>query len=261
MEETNRLSLVLAKVNRAQSLLGELRSEVSNYEKSHPCQIGARKAEPDGGVEYFLESIQPIPDNIVCITGDIIQNLRHSLDHLVHQLFLANNGDIDDSYRKREFPIVDRNKNYPQFNTKVAGLSDEVKTALGEVEAFEGGKGYKLWQLNTLSNTHKHRTLLTVASNYSSFDIAASAQEHFKNTKFSALLPNVFIKASLASKPIQPGDALLIDRTRNDPISQPFRFIIVLNDPVIDPEPLDKTLEGFAAVVSDTILSFEPYLV
>src|SRR6202030_4034556 len=93
------------KVERAKKHISELDASLASFKSSKPYKIGSLyNPQTPQLLHYYLESLAAVPADISLICGDIIQNLRSALDHLVCQLIIPGGNEpcIDSG-----FPIFD----------------------------------------------------------------------------------------------------------------------------------------------------------
>ena len=89
-----RLAKVRVKIERAKKHLHELQDKVNELLGHPACVIKTKRDSQTGELLYYVAGVRPIPDEIPAIIGDVTNNLRSSLDHLVYQLYLVNSGDV-----------------------------------------------------------------------------------------------------------------------------------------------------------------------
>ena len=95
--------------------------------------------------------------------GEVLYNLRSSLDHLVYQLVRAN-GEIPG--RHNEFPITTDNQSWQQTKgTSLNGVSKRHEAMIGYLQPHTGGLSLpfdvsNLRTLKDLGNIEKHRHLI-----------------------------------------------------------------------------------------------------
>jgi hypothetical protein len=99
------LSGVWAKVGRAEELLQTIDHEVGVFLNQYRNPVIVQR-DPDQLVDRFIWNIpDPPPDHIALLIGDVLHNLRSSLDHIVWALSVLNQPTIPKRYRRtRQFP-------------------------------------------------------------------------------------------------------------------------------------------------------------
>lgn len=167
------LTGVFSKLDRADDHLQVIDQLVDDYLRSKPPPVsGTFEARGDGGafvLNWDDVHIAPLPAKLAVVVGDWAHNVRSALDHLAWQLVLANGGTPLAGARGTQFPILVPSEGDPPWNPDarkpaiVGGIDDE---ALQIVEAVQPNQwpvwfDHPLRALHYLSNTDKHRTLLT----------------------------------------------------------------------------------------------------
>jgi hypothetical protein len=145
------------------------------------------------------------------LVGDIVHNLRSSLDHLVHQLVIANGKEPASS---NQFPICDTESGYDREVTqkkRLIGVATHDAARVRETQPFVRAGRYRgtappriqpLAQLRDLSNRDKHRLLLPVRLLAREFRFAVDAEDA------------EYVETWTADDPIGHGDVLLTMRVR-----------------------------------------------
>lgn len=159
MKATPTLQGCFGKLARAEKLVNELRQQNLNFFKKADFQSEIVRNPETGRQQLIATKVQVPPVSHSLIVGDILYNLRSCLDHLVHQLIVANTG-AQPTYPTYEFPIFVTER---QFNKNVNRLLRDV--GLDGVErikqvqpfTFERPKDTSLYNLNELGLLDKHR--------------------------------------------------------------------------------------------------------
>lgn len=163
------------KFDRAQEHLRDLKDEVIRYTDRHPYM--AERIPPtkqDNGIWSYALRVTEQPDpRIAILAGDVVHNLRTSLDHL----YVALTGD-----KKREFPIYDKDpwerdangrlfpnrlKDRKRFTATIARAKPRAKTIIKELQPYRAGNLWHSHALSTirrLDNADKHRNLIATAT-------------------------------------------------------------------------------------------------
>ncbi|MCB9964748.1 MAG: hypothetical protein H6855_01515 [Rhodospirillales bacterium] len=89
--------------------------------------------------------------------GNILNNLKGTLDHLVWELIEIDNGITDDTLY---FPIGRDQEQYDKKCDKIDTPSTNIKDFLKKFELFPNGKGEIICEINKLLNYDKHRNHL-----------------------------------------------------------------------------------------------------
>ncbi len=113
--------------------------------------------EPVGNPVEFYELRASV------IVGEIVHNLRASLDYLVYALAEADSGSVQAG---TQFPIADTPQLFTaRRNSFLKGISDENVAVIRKYQPYNGCDWTR--QLRDLSNTDKHRELVKVSANLS----------------------------------------------------------------------------------------------
>jgi len=75
------------KLQRAKRHYAELETALSSFFATRPYKINTRRND-EGKLVYFLGEVRDVPVEVSLIIGDVIQNLRSALDHLVYDLWI-----------------------------------------------------------------------------------------------------------------------------------------------------------------------------
>jgi hypothetical protein len=154
---------IYSKVNRANRHIEELHRSIRRFIDTSPYKIG-RKLDPrTGEAVYYLTEAPAVPDEMALIAGDVLQNLRSTLDHLAWALVETNGGKPTPGVTG--FPIMEREplttKEKASFDRKIEGMGQEAKDVIRRLRPYKGGDD-DLWLLHRLNNIDKHRTIFTV---------------------------------------------------------------------------------------------------
>jgi hypothetical protein len=157
-----------AKLARAKEHLDSLTAEVSGYEEHvhTETRIDFERSQ----VIVQITQLPDLPHRWSTIVGDILHNVRSTLDHLAFQLVGLDTGEY---WRNTQFPIVDRPDEYrgsSRFQGTMERLSPEHRALVEWCQGYSRGWDYfshpensPLGLLRALSNTDKHRLVLGTA--------------------------------------------------------------------------------------------------
>ncbi len=141
---------------------------ISAYHASEPIVIVPEPyPKPDSNLDWMVARVKgdpkPLPADLPIIIGDVVHNLRSSLDHLAWQAVGAGT-------QTTAFPIW-RGDGQPtpkqlkdHVKEKLKGSLHTVIDAVIALEPYSGGKGDLLWKLHQLDIYDKHRLLIPVVS-------------------------------------------------------------------------------------------------
>jgi hypothetical protein len=159
------------KFDRAQEHLRDLKDEIGRYTDSHPY-VAERipPSKKDQGIwQYVLRVTEQPNPRIAILTGDVVHNLRTSLDHL----YVALTGD-----KGRDFPIYDKDpwergadgrllpnrlEDRERFMASIKRAKPRAKTIIKELQPYRVGPKWYNHSLSTirrLDNADKHRNLI-----------------------------------------------------------------------------------------------------
>ena len=153
------------KVGRAKEHFDALRREVTAFDGREPYERWLEYEDYTDEVrEYTVFAVveEEPPSRLGVIAGDVIQNLRSALDHLVWAYTGPGLRGTDTG-----FPIVARPRNFEASAAKrIPGVSEAVRALIERSQPYHWGsarRDHPLFILKNLSNIDKHRTLLPVA--------------------------------------------------------------------------------------------------
>jgi hypothetical protein len=144
--------------------LNAVRDVTRLYEQTHAyelrVQLKRRSAEQ---ILYrcFARQVKPIPSDLPLLIGDAVQNMRHSLDHLVYTAARGRG--------KTQFPIFDDPCDFQVMGRRqISTVPKPIRTIIEEVQPYKTivkrPHTDSLAVLSDLSNHDKHRDIATLAS-------------------------------------------------------------------------------------------------
>lgn len=184
MGENASLDGPLAKLDRARLHLKTLNREIGAFKRSNSAEFIREDDFEAQEIVLRLKVLrEPKNPKWGLVAGDLVHNLRSSLDHLVWQLVLLHGGK---PRRHNQFPVIRVEKDYwePQGDHSesvrdrmLAGIPDEHRAAIDGVQPYLAGDqsgSTTLALLSQLSNADKHRLIhaafvLTAAPTEDSF--------------------------------------------------------------------------------------------
>jgi hypothetical protein len=211
---------------------------------------------------YYIVSVPDVPLEVTLIVGDVLQNLRSSLDHLACHLIRKGNGTVT---TQSGFPIAsDATKYLPSFfDRKIAGMWQEAKDAIHAIKPYKGGND-TLWRIHELNKIDKHRLLLTACSTHVGRSSTPSErlrmQKIFTDSHPGLRAPN--LRGHLMSIPIRiplkAGDILCT--VPHSELEQNMKFLIdvAFNEPqIIECKPIIPALYDMSEVVLNITIGFD----
>ena len=216
-----------AKVRRAEQHIKEITDDMDKRCTEVKQSIVREVCEDSSKQIWTYRGETPnIPIEWSVILGEILYNLRSSLDHLVWQLVLAN-GQTPGGHNT--FPITtDDGKWQKTKGTSLKGVSKRYEAMIGYLQPFTGGIDLPfsvsmLRVLNGLGNTEKHRHLILAA-------VASSGIEpldHPDRDDASAKPPR---SGSFATGRIESGKVLLQLKNADTEIEPSFKVDVCFGD-------------------------------
>ena len=156
----DRLSSVRAKIERAKHHVRDLESRILAFRATDPYALFCDDDPKTGDRVLRVHVRSQPPDDLALIAGEIIYQLRSSLDHLAWQLVEANGGVPGQG---TYFPIAETAAKYiAKAPGQVQGMSAAAISMIDAIQPYMGGCN-DLWRLHALSNYDKHRLLLVIA--------------------------------------------------------------------------------------------------
>jgi len=158
---------IRAKIERAKEHIRNLDAEITTYLDGADHTLTATvKYDPSKGgyVREWNITGSPFPERFSVIIGEVVHQLRSSLDHLVWQLVLANGTKkpTDDL----EFPVFWESSKYPAAaRRKIKGVSSTAAKRIEELQPYNAThdlQDHPLLVLHNLDIIDKHRLLILV---------------------------------------------------------------------------------------------------
>jgi hypothetical protein len=168
-KRTPDLSGVRLKLHRAKTHLDCVRSETDAFLERDPAPFGIRTdctPRPDKSIEYILYSVirEPPPRELALPIGDVIQNIRGALDHLVYELATPR---ARKSIRL-QFPIfLDECEFKVRSSPLIKSIGGDERTLIERVQpyvAWDPPADNPLAILRELSNFDKHKLLVPLVA-------------------------------------------------------------------------------------------------
>ncbi|HEX6482945.1 MAG TPA: hypothetical protein VF043_29220 [Ktedonobacteraceae bacterium] len=252
-----------SKIGRAKQLKEGLEHALHAFFASQPYKIDTKTDPQSKRLIYHVTKVDEVPDEIALITGDIIQNLRSSLDHLAYQLFTLGPGNGTNG-RRIYFPIADTAAEYKQEKKKkTEGMTQQAKGVIDTIKPYRGGND-TLWKIHKLNNIDKHRLLVTVVSSLGSVDLGAHTVAQLRRESSELNFPDwyAFFRPAGPYLPMKVGDELLIDAPDAEPIpTMQFRIQVVIYEPgIVEGEPVLDLLQAMFDSVTSLVPIFAPLL-
>jgi hypothetical protein len=228
------------KIERAKKHLLEFEAERDAFLSTKPYKVSARFNSEQDLTEYVVGELPEIPDSVSVIVGDVVHNLRSSLDHLASELVR----DAGFSDAGVYYPICENLQKYQSESPgKTRGMRAEAKKVIDGTRPYGGGNE-ALWGLHQLSVTDKHKLLVPVAHRIGTFSVNLTPE--FRN--YYMVFP----------APFEEGAVLGAIQGKCEESEMQFAFDLVFGYPeVFFQLSVVETLNGVAAWVGAIVAHFE----
>ncbi len=262
--------LLLVKVDRAYEHTLRLQSMIRRFQaEGNSHEIFFKDDAQTQERTYYIRVLKSIPLEFSALIGDILQNLRSSLDHLAWHLVKSSPVTPKAADHQIYFPIFETASEYRAGKmTKIRGVTDAAMQALDAVEPYYRpditpgiGNGVALFWLHELNKLNKHRLLIPVWEDMTAHTMPKTKLAEMEvglRAAFGDQWENTLI---VAHRPIAP----LVDGSKlaSLPISEVkdkmiFRFQIAFGEPkwVCGKEVL-STLVNMQRIVRELIEDFD----
>lgn len=251
------------KFERAKEHFDQLHSEIRAFFDREPYKVVSEVNPETGDEVYRVRVVEQPPPRFAAMVGDIVHNLRSSLDLLAWQLVEAGGGSPGD---QTMFPI---RKTRQAFETaglaQVKGASREAIRVLSALKPYDGGNA-ALWRLHRLDANDKQRLLTVVGAAYKSFRLSFDLPWVFPGNTEPTRVPGLDLIPADRLFPLVDGEevfglpATTFADTPLNPKMQ-FTFHIAISDgEVVHGDPLIPTLNDLGRAVDEIIDLFAPLL-
>lgn len=272
MATNERIILLNIKLDRARKHINELQDEINRFLSTSPYSVSSRNDIQSQKLIYYVTKAEGTPSIFAVIIGDILHELRSTLDHLACQLVIIETNGQQIDLKNIAFPIVDDVKTYKDFSKpKLKGMHQKAINEIALLRPYKGGNDI-LWRLHKLNNIDKHRFLITVGAASKAVDLSRSIfrqlissfdQPPNSNLSINTPFPELFFTDPDRQWPLKVGSVLFTDHpnTVGDTIEPKFMFEIAFGEPdVIKDLPIIQALQEMIDEVQNIINRFEPML-
>ena len=153
------------KIERADEQLADLTRDANAFFQTGPYEIVVEHDEQTGDQVLRARVLREPPLNFAVVVGDIVHELRSSLDHVVWQLVLVNDDQPDGS---TEFPIFWEPKAYASAGQrKIRGVGTAAAAQVERLQPYKVGERFRdhaLYVVHQLNIRDKHQTLNIVGA-------------------------------------------------------------------------------------------------
>lgn len=248
------------KLGRANRHLQALKRAMRRFVDSKPYRIATHViTENDRRFHiFYVEAARPIPNSIPLIVGDIANNLRASLDHILWKLHL----DVDSTFDENVyFPICDTADRFRGASRKhLSGLPPVQKALFKRMQPCNRRNDF-LCTLRGLNNSDKHRlpSVVTAVSNTEMISITGPFRIGPREPLLSPIERFIHIEegAELLRIPVQyltTGSAARVNAR--------FRFEFRFGDipPILDGRGITTTMRQISEETRYVVNQFNQYL-
>lgn len=271
--QNNLLVSTRAKIHRANKHFNELKEAIEAFQASKPYRIVADKRSKPGYELYKIFFNQPIPDEWGGIVGDVIHNLRSSLDTLATALVIANGRTGKDIIQNTYFPIGASKEVFEQKLVKdLRGASPEARRMVERLKPYKGGTE-AFWRLHKLDVLDKHTVLVPVGASHVGVRWQIDATALFnamlptpsgEGVVFPEMAPLMFRPVS-TQYPLKDGDVIFSYGNGPDArgaMKGKFEFAMDIafgEGQIVDGQPVIPTLQQFIDFTKRVVDIFERY--
>ena len=250
------------KLRRAQHHFDELERIVAEYLASGPYEVDTKRDPNSRRLLYKIAKIHPFPSEIPGVLGDVLHNLRTTLDHLAYRLVYDSTGVAPPTHIY--FPIADSEADYRhRRDRQLQGASADAIVAIDEMKPYRGGND-DLWRLHRLDIVDKHRRILLAGMALRSINIGPQMIHQLNeviaanfDSEASWQVPsmNLFIRPADRMFPLRVGDTIFSDLPDSTPSGRyQFVFELALSDEdTIIGEPIPAVLQPMIEQVKHAI--------
>jgi hypothetical protein len=157
MSTTKRIDGVWSKVERANKHIADLEALISSFLGRDFYSLGTKPKPQIAHVVYYVTRVDPLPREVPLILGDVLHNLRGSLDHLFWQLVEVLGGTPGVT---TQFPITKTLEQYDSAFGK-REITQITRACPEAIEILTSIQPYRttddtLWHLHKLNIEDKH---------------------------------------------------------------------------------------------------------
>jgi hypothetical protein len=251
------------KIERAKRHFRELEAVVSAFRRDNPYRLIFEDYVEGGDnrVKAVVRNVKVPPPDIAAIIGDIVHNLRSSLDLLATELARANGQTSRTALKATYFPTgADRKSFEANAADQIKRLSPAARAAILRLHPYPGGKHAAIRRLHEIDIDDKHAVLVTVAGLFLNQDFSFWVENPSDPTVKVAAAVKMHMGPQKC--PLQEGDEILSFSITNDTPSH------VHINPTVDVafgqagnilagEPVLPTLQHFIDVTEGIVASIE----
>lgn len=124
-------------------------------------------------LDYFFDVVEPVPDDWRFMVGDVLHNLRSTLDNIIWSLAVKHSGPNPPNERAIGFPVVLTAVDFESRSAMLTALDPRVRAVVKALQPIEESdpSDDALYLLHQLDRLDKHRTVSVVRHQLHAFDI------------------------------------------------------------------------------------------
>ena len=249
---------LLIKLHRAEHHLKELSDLVEKFIASGPYEIITELNAQGTHRIFSVRLLKDVPLEIPVMIGDVLHNLRSSLDHLACHLVEIGPGP---RAKRVYFPIFQSVVDYEAGKiSKIGGITRQAMDAVDTVQPYKLGNGWPLWNLQVMNNQDKHRLLIPAWISVIGRSLYRSERATIENAlreTFPTGLPKGMLAATPGINFLEDGAVLCSVPITELDEHMDFRLHMAFREPEdVKGKEIISTLGSIRTCVSDTIHSF-----
>ena len=269
-----RLDRIRIKTEWAKEYIRNLERRIARFHDSNPYEVRAEKDAHSPNEILRIKLVRKIPDELACIIGDAVHNLRSALDHLVWQLVEAHGAMPPDE--RHMFPVSETLAKYQSAGSRrrIDGVHPGAVNLIDQSKPYAGGQG-EFWTIHYLDIIDKHRLLLLTGFVNSGLETRVTDKSQRESAAQGVHWPGTPVVHRFASNP--PGVPIMLEygaeiqfakvtvMTTGLPMEVDVEmkplFDVAFADPeIVKGEPVVPKLQELAQFVEGFIPQFVPFL-
>lgn len=253
------MKLSRLKLDHVKKLFNNFVKEYKSFIESNYIVIREEDGKT-GDIVARLRIKSSMPDDWGLSIGDIVHNLRSSLDLLISDLLLSNGKQPN---KISAFPISESKKVFLDRGIKkIEGIDQKAIEIILKIKPYKD-ENLPLWQLHRLDIIDKHRIIILVVNENKA--VVIDFGEHMKNLFGQDKVGNI------PSMPIgiRPADRQIVDgtilfRAGKDYWTQSTQFpkfefeLVFGKGELLEGESVSKSINDYIVLVDSIIKEFEP---
>jgi len=263
----------MVKVDRAYKHLTEFQLEVNRFfSPPDPFEIRPEDNSQTGERTFYLKIHKQIPPEFSAFIGDIVQNLKCSLDHLAWHL--VQNSPVTPKAPDKNiyFPIFEDAAAYQKNKfKKIEGMTSAAIQAIDEIKPYgrldknnptAGIGNLALYWLNAINNQDKHRLLIPAWIAIPAYSMTKTMRVEMANVLLSAFRSedaDVMVGSSIDfNADLEDGSKLCTLPISDVDDNMKFRFQIAFGEPAsMRGKEILSTLRNMHRIVKEIIFDFD----